>query len=113
MSASSLLPLIHFPSTNAVLITLQISQPRKAYNDTYAGTSNTTNCAFLLQAYIADATHRGCLDQLCIGDFYFPCAFKLTRHMTNGHQLIAKPSSDLPSPRAGQLAEITGCCYGI
>jgi hypothetical protein len=92
------------------------TQPRKTYNDTYAGTSDTTNRAFLLQAYIADATHRGCLDQLLIGDFDFPGAFlhnKLTRDMTNGHQLIAKLPSDLPSPLAGQLAEITGCCYGI
>ena len=92
------------------------TQPRKTYNDTYAGTSNTTNRAFLLQAYIADATHRGCLDQLRIGDFDFPGAFvhnKLTRNMTNGHQLIARLPSDLPSPLSGQLAEITGCCYGI
>ena len=76
------------------------TQPRKTYNDTYAGTSDTTNRAFLLQAYIADATHRGCLDQLLIGDFYFPGAFlhnKLTRDMTNGHQLIAKLLFDLPT----------------
>lgn len=33
--------------------------------------------------------------------------------MTNGHQLIATLPSDLPSPLAGRLAEITGCCYGI
>lgn len=33
--------------------------------------------------------------------------------MTNGHQLIATLPSDLPSPLAGKLAEITGCCYGI
>ena len=33
--------------------------------------------------------------------------------MTNGHQLIAKLPADLPGPQAGQLAEITGCCYGI
>ena len=38
---------------------------------------------------------------------------KLTREMTNGHQLIAKLPLDLPSPLAGKLAEITGCCYGI
>ena len=31
-------------------------QPRQTYNDTYTGTSDTTNRAFLLQAYIADAT---------------------------------------------------------
>jgi hypothetical protein len=91
-------------------------QPRKTYNETYAGTSDTTNRAFLLQAYIADATHRGCLDRLQIGDFDFPGAFlhnKLTRKMTNGHQLIAKLPLDLPGPQAGKLAEITGCCYGI
>lgn len=91
-------------------------QPRESYNDTYAGTSDTTNRAFLLSAYLADAAHRNCLPQLLIGDFDFPGAFlhnKLTREMTNGHQLIAKLPSDLPSPLAGQLAQITGCCYGI
>ena len=91
-------------------------QPRSTYNDTYAGTSDTTNRAFILQAYLADAAHRGCLDRLHIGDFNFPGAFlhnPLTRKMTNGHQLIATLPSDLPSPLAGQLAEIIGCCYGI
>lgn len=33
--------------------------------------------------------------------------------MTNGHLLIAKLPPDLPSPLAGQLAQITECCYGI
>ena len=33
--------------------------------------------------------------------------------MTNGIQLIATLPSDLPSPLAGKLAEITGCCYGL
>ena len=91
-------------------------QPRESYNDTYAGTSDTTNRAFLLSAYLADASHRHCLDRLLIGDFDFPGAFlhnKLTRAMTNGHQLIATLPPDLPSPLAGKLAEITGCCYGI
>ena len=68
-------------------------QPRRTYNDTYAGTSDTTNRAFILQAYLANNP--------------------LTRAMTNGHQLIATLPSDLPSPLAGQLAESTGCCYGI
>ena len=89
-------------------------QPRDTYNETYAGTSDTTNRAFILQAYQADAAHRGCLDRLQIGDFDFPGAFLhnlLTRQMTNGHQLIATLPSELPSPLAGQLAEITGCCY--
>ena len=91
-------------------------QPRSIYNETYAGTSDTTNRVFILQAYLADATHRGCLDRLQIGDLDYPGAFlhnPLTREMTNGHQLIATLPSDLPSPLAGQLAEITGCCYGI
>ena len=91
-------------------------QPRASYNDTYAGTSDTTNRAFLLSAYLADASHRNCLDRLLIGDFDFPGAFlhnKLTRSMTNGIQLIATLPSDLPSPLAGKLAEITGCCYGL
>ena len=91
-------------------------QPRNSYNETYAGTSDTTNRAFILHAYLADATHRNCLDRLLIGDFDFPGAFlhnKLTRTMTNGLQLIAKLPSDLPSPLAGKLAEITGCCYGL
>ena len=62
-------------------------QPRSTYNDTYAGTSDTTNRAFILQAYLADAAHRNCLDNLLIGDFDFPGAFlhnPLTRAMTNG-----------------------------
>ena len=91
-------------------------QPRASYNDTYAGTSDTKNRAFLLSAYLADASHRNCLDRLLIGDFDFPGAFlhnKLTRLMTNGIQLIATLPSDLPSPLAGKLAEITGCCYGL
>ena len=91
-------------------------QPRETYNETYAGTSDTTNRAFILAAYLADATARQCLDQLLLGDFDFPGAFlhnKLTRDMTNGHQLIAKLPQDIPGPLAGQLAEITGCCYGI
>ena len=91
-------------------------QPRSTYNETYAGTSDTTNRAFILQAYLADAAHRGCLDCLQIGDFDFPGAFlhnPLTREMTNDHQLIAILPSDLPSPLAGHLAEITGCCYEI
>lgn len=33
-------------------------QPRESYNETYAGTSNTTNRAFILAAYLADATSR-------------------------------------------------------
>ena len=91
-------------------------QPRSTYNETYAGTSDTTNRAFILQAYLADAAHRDCLDRLQIGDFDFPGAFlhnPLTRKMTNGHQLIVTLPSGLPSPLAGQLAEIIGCCYGI
>ena len=91
-------------------------QPRESYNDTYAGTSDTTNRAFILSAYLADASQRQCLNRLLLGDFDFPGAFlhnKLTRDMTNGHQLIATLPSDLPSPLAGKLAEITGCCYGI
>ena len=91
-------------------------QPRASYNDTYAGTSDTTNRAFILSAYLADASHRNCLDCLLLGDFDFPGAFlhnKLTREMTNGHQLIATLPSDLPKHLAGKLAEITGCCYGI
>ena len=91
-------------------------QPRSTYNKTYAETSDTTNRAFILQAYLADATHRGCLDRLQIGDLDYPGAFlhnPLTREMTNGHQLIATLPSDLPSPLAGQLAEMTDCCYGI
>lgn len=63
-------------------------QPRSTYNETYAGTSDTTNRAFILQAYLADAASRGCLDRLQIGDFDFPGAFlhnQLTRQMTNGH----------------------------
>ena len=61
-------------------------------------------------------SQSNCLDRLLIGDFDFPGAFlhnKLTRTMTNGLQLIAKLPSDLPSPLAGKLAEITGCCYGL
>ena len=91
-------------------------QPRASYNDTYAGTSDTTNRAFILSVYLADASHRNCLDSLLLGDFDFPGAFlhnKLTREMTNGHQLIATLPSDLPKHLAGKLAEITGCCYGI
>ena len=91
-------------------------QPPESYNNTYAGTSDTTNRAFILSAYLADGSHRNCLDRLLFGDFDFPGAFlhnKLTRDMTNGHQLIAILPSDLPSPLAGHLAEITGCCYGI
>ena len=91
-------------------------QPRSSYNETYAGTSDTTNRAFILHAYLADATHRNCLHRLLIGDFDFPGAFlhnKLTREMTNGLQLIARLPSDLPGPLAGKLAEITGCCYGL
>lgn len=91
-------------------------QPRTSYNETYAGTSDTTNRAFILHAYLADATYRNCLNRLQIGDFDFPGAFlhnKLTRDMTNGLQLVAKLPSDLPSPLAGKLAEITGCCYGL
>ena len=30
-------------------------QPRSTYNETYAGTSDTTNRAFILKAYLADA----------------------------------------------------------
>ena len=91
-------------------------QPRESYNDTYAGTSDTTNRAFILSAYLADASRRSCLNHLLIDDFDFPGAFlhnKLTRDMTNGHQLIATLPSDLPSPLPGKLAKITGCCYGI
>ena len=91
-------------------------QPRESYNETYAGTSDTTNRAFILAAYLADATSRQRTDQLLIGDFDFPGAFlhnKLTREMTNGHQLIVKLPHDIPGPLAGQIAEITGCCYGI
>lgn len=91
-------------------------QPRSSYNDTYAGTSDTTNRAFILATCLADAAHRGCLPQLLIGDFDFPGAFlhnKLTRTMTNGHQLITKLPPDIPGPLAGSLAEITGCCYGL
>ena len=69
-----------------------------------------------MAAYLADATSRQCFDQLLLGDFDFPSAFlhnKLTRDMTNGHQLIAKLPYDIPGPPAGRLAEITGCCYGI
>ena len=91
-------------------------QPKATYNETYAGTSDTTNRAFILSAYIADATHRGCLPDLQFGDFAFPGAFlhnKLTRQMTNGYQLLAALPKDLPGPLAGQLVEITGCCYGI
>ena len=33
--------------------------------------------------------------------------------MTNGYQLLAALPKDIPGPLAGQLAEITGCCYGI
>jgi hypothetical protein len=91
-------------------------QPPESYNNTYAGTSDTTNRAFILSAYLADASHRSCLDRLLLGDFDFPGAFlhnKLTRDMTNGHQLIAILPPDLPSPLAGKLAEITDCCYGI
>ena len=63
-------------------------QPPESYNNTYAGTSDTTNRAFILSAYLADASHRSCLDRLLLGDFDFPGAFlhnKLTRDMTNGH----------------------------
>ena len=91
------------------------TQPQATYNDTYAGTSDTTNRAFILSAYIADAAHRGCLPDLQFGDFDFPGAFlhnKLTRQMTNGYQLLAALPKDIPGPLAGQLAEITGCCYG-
>ena len=91
-------------------------QPQESYNETYAGTSDTTNRAFILATYLADATSRNCLPQLLLGDFDFPGAFlhnKLTRDMTNGHQLIAKLPHNLPSHLAGQIAEITGCCYGI
>ena len=55
-------------------------------------------------------------DQLLIGDFDFPSAYlhnKLRREITNGHQLIAKLPHDIPGLLAGQIAEITGCCYGI
>lgn len=91
-------------------------QPRESYDETYAGTSDTTNRAFILQVYLADAAHRQCLQDLTIGDFNFPGAFlhnKLTRAMSNGHQLIATLPSDLPLPLAGRLAEITGYCHGI
>ena len=50
-------------------------QPQESYNETYAGTSDTTNRALILATYLADATSRNCLPQLLLGDFDFPGAF--------------------------------------
>jgi hypothetical protein len=91
-------------------------QPSNTYNQTYAGTSDTTIRLFILSVYLADAATRGINDQVEMVDFDIPGAFlhnKLTKEHTNGVQLLAKLPKGLPSPYENMLAAILGTIYGL
>lgn len=92
-------------------------QPPDSYTDTYAGTSDSTNRAFLLSTALADAAHRDCLSDLIIGDFDFPGAFlhnHLPRSLTGGRQIVVRLPHDLPDPtQAGKYAVVQRCVYGL
>ena len=82
-------------------------QLKATYNSIYAGTSDTTNRAFILSYVLADAAVWDRPDSLVIGDFDFPGAFlhnRLTRELTNGYQLLVRLPNDLsaaPNPSTG------------
>jgi hypothetical protein len=93
-------------------------QPTDTYRDTFAGTSCTTNRAFILSCVLADTSHRGILHKLQIGDFDIPGAFlqnPLPRSATGGKQLYTSLPRDIPSdllPNDMRFAELTGSMYG-
>ena len=94
-------------------------QPKHTYTQTFAGTSCTTNRAFILSSVLADAAHLSRLHELEIGDFDIPGAFlqsALPRSATGGHQFVTRLPRDIPHdllPNGKCLAEIVGSVYGI
>jgi len=93
-------------------------QPKDTYQETFAGTSCTTNRAFILSSVLADAAHRNILNRLTIGDFDVPGAFlqnRLPRSATGGRQLYTSIPKDVPTdlfPSGTRYAELTGAMYG-
>ena len=93
-------------------------QPSDTYQETFAGTSCTTNRAFILSCVLADSAHHHKLHKLQIGDFDIPGAFlqnRLPRSATGGRQFYTKLPHDIPLdlvPKGTRYAEITGAMYG-
>jgi hypothetical protein len=98
-------------------------QPADTYSETHAGTSSTTNRAFILSCALAECSHQGTLADLIIGDCDVPGAFlqnPLPRSSTGGKQFYTLLPKDTPThllpllhSKPTRLAEILGAFYGI